>query len=129
MSGFSFRVDNSPFNQQQAEALNQLLGTLTPEQMLWLSGYLAGFRGNPGGTAPASAPAASLPVPSKAVPAPASSVVDREVTILYGSQTGNAQHLAADLKKRLEEKEFKVTLSDMSDFRTNNLKKVKQLLI
>ena len=28
MSGFSFRVDNSPFNQQQAEVLNQLLATL-----------------------------------------------------------------------------------------------------
>ena len=42
MSGFSFRVDNSPFSQQQADALNQLLATLTPEQMIWLSGYLAG---------------------------------------------------------------------------------------
>ena len=45
MSGFSFRVDNSPFNQQQAEALNQLLATLSPDQMIWLSGYLAGLRG------------------------------------------------------------------------------------
>ncbi len=129
MSGYSFRVDNSPFNQQQAEALNRLLDTLTPEQMLWLSGYLAGVRGSPGGSgAPsASAPAASLPATPKAASAPA--VVDREVTVLFGSQTGNAQHLAADLKKRLEEKDFKVTLSDMSDFRTNNLKKVKQLII
>ncbi len=51
------------------------------------------------------------------------------MTVLYGSQTGNSQHLAADMKKRLEEKGFAVTLSCMSDFRTNNLKKVKQLLI
>jgi hypothetical protein len=42
MSGFSFRVDNSPFSQQQADALNQLLATLSPDQMIWLSGYLAG---------------------------------------------------------------------------------------
>jgi sulfite reductase (NADPH) flavoprotein alpha-component len=131
MSGFSFRVDNSPFNQQQAGALNQLLGTLTPEQTLWLSGYLAGMRGSAGGSAPVtSGPAANVtPMPPKASMASGPAVIDREVTVLFGSQTGNAQHLAADMKKRLEEKEFKVTLSDMSDFRTNNLKKVKQLLI
>ena len=34
MNGFSFRVDNSPFNQQQAEVLNHLLATLTPDQMI-----------------------------------------------------------------------------------------------
>ncbi len=33
------------------------------------------------------------------------------------------------MKKRLEEKGFAVTLSCISEFRTNNLKKVKQLLI
>ena len=33
------------------------------------------------------------------------------------------------MKKRLEEKGFAVTLSCMSEFRTNNLKKIKQLLI
>jgi sulfite reductase (NADPH) flavoprotein alpha-component len=135
MSGFSFRVDNSPFNQQQAETLNQLLGTLTPDQMVWLSGYLAGLRGSPSSDAPTTTAAASAPAPAASVPtrtkdaASAPAFVDREVTILFGSQTGNSQHLAADMKKRLEEKDFKVTLSDMSDFRTNNLKKVKQLLI
>ncbi|MGO9111997.1 MAG: sulfite reductase flavoprotein subunit alpha [Thermoguttaceae bacterium] len=106
MSGFSFPVDNSPFNQQQAEVLNQLLATATHEQLIWLSGYLAGMRG--GGT---------------------TTTIERDVTILFGSQTGNAQRLAGEMKKRLEEKGFAVTLSCMSDFRTNNLKKVKQLLI
>ena len=57
MSGFSFRVDNSPFNQQQADALNQLLGTLTPEQMIWLSGYLAGRALVAGGPYPNPLPA------------------------------------------------------------------------
>ena len=129
MSGFSFRVDNSPFNQQQAEALNQLLGTLTPEQMLWLSGYLAGMRGGAAAIPPLATVEGTKANPKAATTASAPASVDREVTVLFGSQTGNAQHLAADLKKRLEEKDFKVTLSDMSDFRTNNLKKVKQLLI
>ncbi|WP_376739030.1 hypothetical protein, partial [Paenibacillus sp. 598K] len=36
-----FHVTNSPFNEQQADLLNQLLPTLTPSQKLWLGGYLA----------------------------------------------------------------------------------------
>jgi sulfite reductase (NADPH) flavoprotein alpha-component len=134
MSGFSFRVDNSPFNQQQAEGLNQLLATLTPEQMIWLSGYLAGLRGvsgtGPGASAPSASVAASTQRAAEVTPtASSAAAVEQEVTILFGSQTGNSQHLAADMKKRLEEKGFVVALSCMSEFRTNNLKKVKQLLI
>jgi sulfite reductase (NADPH) flavoprotein alpha-component len=124
MSGFSFRVDNSPFDQQQADALNQLLASLSADQMVWLSGYLAGVRSI------ASSMAASPAVAT--APAKAESpkhTVERDVTVLFGSQTGNAQRLAGEMKKRLEENGFAVTLSCMSEFRTNNLKKIKQLLI
>ena len=126
MSGPFFRSENSPFNQQQAEALNQLLGTLTPDQMVWLSGYLAGLRGSVAGDlqqGERSVPHASHGLEGQG------SAVEREVTVLFGSQTGNAQRLATEMKKKLEEKGFAVTLSCMSEFRTNNLKKVKQLLI
>ncbi len=128
MSGFSFRVDNSPFSQQQAEVLNQLLATLSPDQMIWLSGYLAGVRNvavGGGSLGPAAVPSAS----AAAAAEPSAAGIERDVTILFGSQTGNAQRLAGEMKKRLEEKGFAVTLSCMSEFRTNNLKKVKQLLI
>src|SRR5208283_262025 len=65
----------------------------------------------------------------KESPTYAAAAPERDLTILFGSQTGNAQRLADEMKKRLEEKGFAVTLSCMSEFRTNNLKKVKQLLI
>jgi len=123
MNGFSFRVDNSPFSQQQAEALSQLLATMTPDQMIWLSGYLAGLR-----SGSAVAGTSAQPVATVAA-TPAAAAVEREVTVLFGSQTGNSQRLAGEMKKRLEEQGFAVTLSCMSEFRTNNLKKVKQLLI
>ena len=126
MSGFSFRVDNSPFNQQQAEVLERLLATLSPDQMIWLSGYLAGLRG---GAAGAGTPAPPVSSAGAAAGTPAAAAIERDVTIVFGSQTGNAQRLAGDMKKRLEEKGFAVALSCMSEFRTNNLKKVKQLLI
>ncbi|POC77972.1 sulfite reductase [NADPH] flavoprotein alpha-component, partial [Vibrio vulnificus] len=36
----NINITNSPFNEEQAKQLNELLPTLTPEQKLWLSGYL-----------------------------------------------------------------------------------------
>ena len=86
-SGFSFRIDNSPFDQHQADVLNQLLATLTPDQMIWLSGYLAGVRG--AAVVEASTQRAlAAPVKEES---PAQAVASRDVTILFGSQTGNAR--------------------------------------
>ncbi|WP_226466809.1 assimilatory sulfite reductase (NADPH) flavoprotein subunit, partial [Bacillus subtilis] len=71
----------------------------------------------------AGAPAAAV---SAEAPAPA---VSKEVTVLYGSQTGNAQGLAENAGKQLEQSGFQVTVSSMSDFKPNQLKKVNNLLI
>lgn len=106
------QVMNSPFNQEQAELLNRLLPTLTESQKIWLSGYLAAARSESGETA---APAAPAPAESPAV--------SREVTVLYGSQTGNAEGLAKQTVKTLEERGFQVTVASMNDFKPNNLKK------
>ncbi|MEC1521089.1 assimilatory sulfite reductase (NADPH) flavoprotein subunit [Neobacillus niacini] len=113
------QVMNSPFNQEQAELLNRLLPTFTESQKVWLSGYLAGA---------ASAPLASvLGVPSQQ--GATEGTASKEVTILYGSQTGNARGLAKKASTTLEGKGFQVTVSAMSDFKPNNIKKVKNLLI
>lgn len=113
------QVMNSPFNQEQAELLNRLLPTFTESQKVWLSGYLAGA---------ASAPLASvLGVPSQQ--GTTEGTASKEVTILYGSQTGNARGLAKKASTTLEGKGFQVTVSAMSDFKPNNIKKVKNLLI
>ncbi|MFC8960545.1 assimilatory sulfite reductase (NADPH) flavoprotein subunit [Bacillus subtilis] len=115
------QVMNSPFNQEQAELLNRLLPTLTESQKIWLSGYLSAQSVSAQETA--GAPAAA--VSAEAV-APA---VSKEVTVLYGSQTGNAQGLAENAGKQLEQSGFQVTVSSMSDFKPNQLKKVNNLLI
>ncbi|MCY9031178.1 assimilatory sulfite reductase (NADPH) flavoprotein subunit [Bacillus inaquosorum] len=114
------QVMNSPFNQEQAELLNRLLPTLTESQKIWLSGYLSAQSVSAQETA--GAPAAV----SAAAAAPA---VSKEVTVLYGSQTGNAQGLAENAGKQLEQRGFQVTVSSMSDFKPNQLKKVNNLLI
>lgn len=114
------KVVNSPFNQEQADLLNRLLPTLTEAQKMWLSGYL---------TASQSTSAEGTPDVSTAAPAQTKQTVSKDVTILYGSQTGNAQGLAENTGKTLEAKDFNVTVSSMNDFKPNNLKKLENLLI
>lgn len=106
-------VLNSPFSQEQAELLNQLLPTLTDQQKIWLTGYLSAQAALAGSEAVTPAPSAA----ASAQP------VSKDVTVLYGSQTGNSEGLAKKTAQHLEEKGFQVTLSSMSDFKPNNLKK------
>ncbi|GAA3404238.1 assimilatory sulfite reductase (NADPH) flavoprotein subunit [Paenibacillus hodogayensis] len=119
-----FQVTNSPFHQEQVELLNRLLPTLTESQRIWLSGYLAAVNGA------SAAPSAATPQASPAAGAiPSAPPVSKEVTVLFGSQTGNCHGLAKKLSKKLEEQGFLVALSSMSDFKPNGLKKLQNLLI
>ncbi|MFS0654939.1 assimilatory sulfite reductase (NADPH) flavoprotein subunit [Bacillus sp. 179-C3.3 HS] len=113
-------VLNSPFSQEQADLLNQLLPTLTDQQKIWLTGYLsaqAALAGSEGAGQVPSAQASTQPV------------VNKDVTVLYGSQTGNSEGLAKKTAQQLEEKGFNVTLSSMTDFKPNSLKKINNLLL
>lgn len=119
------QVTNSPFNQEQVELLNRLLPTLTESQRTWLNGFLAALQGTAAAAAVAASPQASA---AAAVSAPVVSA-PKEVTVLYGSQTGNGHGLSKKLSKKLEEVGLQVTMSSMSDFKPNNLKKLQNLLI
>lgn len=119
------QVTNSPFNQEQVELLNRLLPTLTESQRTWLSGFIAALQGTAAAAAVAASPQASA---AAAVSAPVVSA-PKEVTVLYGSQTGNGHGLSKKLSKKLEEVGLQVTMSSMSDFKPNNLKKLQNLLI
>ncbi|GAA1375142.1 assimilatory sulfite reductase (NADPH) flavoprotein subunit [Peribacillus frigoritolerans] len=114
------QVSNSPFNQEQAELLNSLLPSLTETQKIWLSGYLTASL-SVSNTSSADAPVLEAQSGGK--------TISKEVTILYGSQTGNAQGLAENAASKLEGNGFQVTISSMSDFKVNNLKKTENLLI
>ncbi len=118
-----FQVMNSPFNKEQTELLNRLLPTLTDTQKIWLSGYLS---------VPSEAAAATETVDQGATVT--ESVGDnegktREITILYGSHTGNCQSLAESFFQRLESEEYHVTLSSLDDFKPKAIKKVQDLLL
>jgi sulfite reductase (NADPH) flavoprotein alpha-component len=116
------KVTNSPFTQEQAELLNKLLPTLSDSQKLWLSGYFSAAQFT---SASVDSEGHATVVSAET----ATSFTSREVTILYGSQTGNAQSLAKKAGKTLEGNGYSATVSSMSDFKTNQLKKVENLLI
>ncbi|SFE62823.1 sulfite reductase (NADPH) flavoprotein alpha-component [Paenibacillus algorifonticola] len=125
------QVTNSPFNQEQVELLNRLLPTLTESQHIWLCGYLSAVQST-AAFAPMSAEpqlSAALAVAGEALSAPVQPAGSREVTILFGSQTGNSQRLSGKLASLLTDSGFQVTLSAMNKFKPNGLKKVENLLI
>ena len=100
----------SPLSAEQVQKLQGLVAELNPIQQAWVSGYLAANANTAvlGGVAPAAqaAEAASL-------------------TILYGSQTGNAKGVASQLKAQAESRGLTVKLVNMADYKPNNLKKEK----
>ncbi len=120
-----FQATNSPFTAEQAELLNRLLPALTDVQRIWLSGYLsASLQSGAGVASPMST--SSTSVAASAAPVVS---VPKDVTVLFGSQTGNAQGLAKKLAQQLTAQGFDVTLSSMGDYKTNNLKKVHNLFV
>ena len=122
-------VTNSPFNEEQATQLNQLLSTLTAEQQVWLSGYLTANQqlGTTVSAPEVAATTASTTIESNNITPEATK--PRAITVLYGSETGNAQSLAEVLDARLTENGYTVTLSSMDAFKTKELKKVEDLFI
>lgn len=101
---------SGPLSSGQADAIRAAVSDLSAEQLTWLSGYFAGLAasGNPA--------AADLGAAADAGP-------QASVTILYGSQTGNAAGVAAQLQAQLEQAGHAVSLHSLADYNPRNLKK------
>jgi sulfite reductase (NADPH) flavoprotein alpha-component len=117
----SGRVDEytSPLNREQAEHLNRLMENLSPGQMTWISGYLAGI----------NAVAGQNLVPSQTLQSAVQKAEQPAITLLFGSQTGNGEKIAEEVKARAEAKGFQVAVKSMGEYKKNQLKKDKNLLL
>ncbi|MBL0439977.1 assimilatory sulfite reductase (NADPH) flavoprotein subunit [Aeromonas veronii] len=104
----------SPLSDEQQRQLGQVLSTLNTQQLAWVSGYLYGLSQTGQQSVAASA----------AVAAPSGSL-----TILYGSQTGNAKGVASAIKAQAEARGLPVTLASMADYKPKQLKKESHLLV
>ena len=115
---------NSPFTEAQTKLINELYPTLTDFQKIWLNGYLSAVQ-----SFGATNQAIEVTVSEQGQAVTVLESVKQEATILYGSQTGNAQGVAERLKAALEAQGVETTIAAMSAFKTNNLKKLTNLFV
>ena len=92
-------------NENQWSQINQATAALNPQQLTWLSGYLAGLAQ----TQP------NISTQQDAIPT-------KFLTILYGSQTGNSKSVAEEFKAKLDAINIPAKLMSMADYKLKQLK-------
>src|SRR5579885_2241502 len=105
----------APFSEEDVDLLNRVVGPATPVQRAWLAGFLAGVEAAHGGEAglvAAAPPRAAEPL-----------------TIVYATESGNSEKLAADMAKAARKLGFKPSLVDMADLELASLTKAKRLVV
>src|SRR5215470_7164478 len=102
----------APFAEEEIELLNRVVGTTTATQRAWLAGFLTGLE-----TA-ADTPRPTLP-PAVAEP----------LTIVYATESGNSEKLAADLGKAARRSGLKPSVVDMADLDVATLASAHRLVV
>jgi sulfite reductase (NADPH) flavoprotein alpha-component len=102
----------APFGDEEIELLNRVVGPATETQRAWLSGFLAGLEAS---TAAAPQPAAP---PAAAEP----------LTIVYATESGNSERLAADLAKAARKNGLKPAVVDFADLDLASLATTRRLI-
>lgn len=130
----NLNVTNSPLTEEQAAKANELLASLTPEQKMWFSGYITATQHISGSTtgeamdgATSNDSAANLP--SGSAQSNVAQPKARDITVLYGSETGNAQGVAEMFGERLQGLGHTVEVKGMDEIKPRNIKKVEDLFI
>lgn len=110
-----------PIAGPQLSKLAEAVATLSPTELIWASGFLFGLAQGAGGVAVAGTSSAT----SNAVAAQPTG----SLTILVGSQTGNAKGVAESVKAQAEARGIPVSLVAMNDYKPKQLKKETHVLI
>lgn len=108
-----------PFSQEELAQINGLFANLNENQIYWLSGYLAAK--SPAGTAVAPVAAAET--------ATVADEGSKDLTILYGSRTGNGLGLALKAQGQATELGYNAVLKNMADYKTRDLQNEKNILV
>ncbi len=102
-------------------ALQRLAAGLSPQQLVWLSGY---FYGQAVGPAAVDAMEAAPASTATTAPAPA-----EKLTILYGSHTGNGKKVAGQAAEAAARRGLAAEVRDMNDYPTRHLAQERNLLV
>lgn len=120
-------LSTSLLSTAQRSQVDDLTTELDPNALTWLSGYFAGIaqerdrqgHAGTGETAPSIAPAPAQPEPQTSL----------SVTVLYGSQTGNAQRQAEQLAADLQTAGLAVNLVRADQYNVRDLKNERLLYV
>jgi sulfite reductase (NADPH) flavoprotein alpha-component len=107
----------APFSEEEIETLNRVVGTATPVQRAWLTGFLAGVESAQGTAAVAQPEQAVVPVATE------------PLTILFATESGNSEKLAGDAAKAARKLGFKPSVVDFADLELSSLPKAKNLIV
>jgi sulfite reductase (NADPH) flavoprotein alpha-component len=105
-------------SEPQWNAITQSISGLNAQQLTWVSGYLAGLAAS--GQALPQGQAAAVPAAAGEVPV---------LTILFGSQTGNAKGIAQSLQAKVEAAGYSSKLISMADYKPRQIKNETHLAI
>ena len=94
----------APFGDDEIASLDRVLSVATPLQRAWLSGFLAGVD------------AAAQPAPAQPQARPA-----EPITIVFASESGNAERVAEDAAKLARKSGFRPKLVDFADLAAADL--------
>ncbi|HET6254765.1 MAG TPA: flavodoxin domain-containing protein [Puia sp.] len=109
-------------NSPKLTLVQELITGASREELIWLSGYLAGIVAQrPAENALAPAPAPVEP------PVPAAPAVSR-ITIAYGTETGNSKKLATDFAAKAKKKGIQAKLVGLEQYRLADLSKEEYFL-
>lgn len=113
MSAHALLPQTAPFGDDDRLSLDRVLSAASPIQRAWLAGFLAGVD------------AGQAPLPRLDAPAR----VAGPLTILFASESGNAERLAQDLAKLAKKGGFKPKILDFADLDVADLPKHERLVV
>ncbi|MCF2947327.1 assimilatory sulfite reductase (NADPH) flavoprotein subunit [Paraglaciecola aquimarina] len=106
-------------NESQWAQINQATSALNSQQLTWLSGYLAGLAQSAQGSQAGQITATPQ----------ATASASQSLTILYGSQTGNAKSVAEEYKAKLDGLNIPAKLVNMADYKAKQIKAESHVVI
>ena len=113
MSASALLPQTAPFGDDDRLSLDRVLSAASPIQRAWLAGFLAGVD------------AGQAPLPRVDAPARAA----EPLTILFASESGNAERLAQDVAKLAKKSGFKPRIVDFADLEIADLPKQSRLVV
>src|SRR5882757_4039479 len=95
------------------KSLQELIDGATPEELIWMNGYLAGL--------------VKFRSVSERETAPTLAV--HKLTIVFGTDTGNSKKLASDFAAKAKKSGLQIKLQSLDQYRLSDLQKEEHFLV